>query len=175
MASQQPTTERSSGGRWSNLERWQQLAAAVVGLVGTLGAVLLTIALTSGGDDRSPRPPEPGSSTSTVAARPNVAGAAFQSVQLGQQLQGGYQYHLKIQFSGLKGQSCTVVWETLYLDDRTPGDSNGTVTTDTLRYDRVDWAYDVVVRPPSGATSGRQWRPVFKVLSPERVLLATAS
>ncbi len=174
MSGQQPATGASSGGRWSNLERWQQLSAAMIGLVGTLGAVVLTIALTNDGGDGQ-RPQQPGRTPTTVStpSQPNASGASFQLVQLGPQTQGGYQYHLQIEFSGLKGQACTVVWETVYLDNGTAGDSSGTTTTEVLLYDRVKWEYDIVVRPPSGATAGRQWRTVFKVLSPERILLAT--
>jgi len=185
MSEPQPATRSSSGSRWSNLERWQQLVAAGIGLVGSFGAVMLTIALTQQrGDskdngDSAPKPPSPAAvitvPTVSATSRPSAPAASFLKVEYRAPIQQGYQYYIEIDFSGLKGQVCSVTWETVYEDNESAGDSNGTITTGVLLYDSTRWWGYVIVRPPSGAKAGRPWHTVFKAYSPERVLLATAA
>lgn len=147
----------------------------MLGLVGTLGAVALTVVLTQDDGDGPVQPPANPQSSTTATITRTSSGASFTSVELLGPAQSGYQYRIKLGLTGLKDQSCTLTWETVYLDDGTPGDANGTESTGTLLYDRGSWEHTVLVRPPSGAAAGRPWRTVFKVFSPDRVLLATSA
>ncbi|HET6213959.1 MAG TPA: hypothetical protein VFE14_13935 [Micromonosporaceae bacterium] len=72
--------------------------------------------------------------------------------------------------TGLRGMSCLVTWQTVFLDIRAPGSTHGSVRTGVIPDDRSTWSIDNLRIPEPSPT--RSWGTIFEVYCPDGVLLA---